>query len=261
MPASAAGPRRVYWLIDWVARGVSGVGHCPGHHGRTYHPIPMLCCNGLERVLNLLSPELSSMVDHHQKRVCRLDHELVHAPGHPAHGVGPEWPLGGKAVFLPDFLPCVKNGGTGQAPVYDLRRTPPGQFLPGQYLRAVRWRVGRLRPYNGPPVTAGNQEKSLSGCRRPIVSRHQLPPFHRIAQALQLVNKAPECLPGLCLYRVPTADRPPGLELLHILQDDHAGPDCPSPPQDDPGQPPDVLVHGLPALGLAEMLAVRGGPQ
>ncbi|CAN4010797.1 DUF3847 domain-containing protein, partial [Dysosmobacter welbionis] len=69
----------------------------PGHHGRACHPIPMFCCNGLERVPNLLASELSGVVDHHQKRVCRLDHELVHAPGHPAHGVGPEWPLGGNA--------------------------------------------------------------------------------------------------------------------------------------------------------------------
>jgi len=197
LPASAAGPRRVYWLIDWVARGVGGVGHCPGRHGLAYHPIPMLCCNGLERVHNLLSPELSSMVDHHQKRVCRLDHELVHAPGHPPHGVGSEWPLGGKAVFLPDFFPRVENGGTGEAPVYDLRRAPPWLFPSLQHLRAVRWRVGRLRPYNGLPVTAGNQEKSLSGCRRPIVSRHQFPPLRSIFQALQLGNKPLECLPSL----------------------------------------------------------------
>lgn len=56
------------------------------------------------------------------------------------------------------------------------------------------------------------------------------------------------------------SDRPPGLELLHILQDDDPGADGSGPPQHNPGKPPYVLVHGLPALGFAEVLTVRGKP-
>lgn len=139
MTASAAGPCRVYRLIGGVPRGVGCVCHRPWHHGRAAnsmlafpHRRGRWACD----IVNSWGLSVPLPVAHwYDKRGSGFDHELVHASGHPAHGIGPEWPLGGKAVFLPDFLPRVENGGAGETPVYDLRRAPPRLFRPSSTSR------------------------------------------------------------------------------------------------------------------------------
>ena len=129
------------------------------------------------------------------------------------------------------------------------------------HLRAVRRSVGPLRPEDGPPVAPGHQEEPLADGGGSVVRRHQLPPLYVVAQRGQLSHKLLEGLPHPGLDGLPSPHRPPGLELLHVLQDDDPGANCPGPSQGDPGEAPDLLVHGLPALGLGKVLAVRGGPQ
>lgn len=250
MAARSAACDRVHRLGDLGPRGVLVVVHGQrGKEGRG-HTIPMFGRDGLERVRRVLPPEVPGVVYHHQERLRGLDCELVHPSDHSPHCVGAEWPLCGKPVFLPDGLPRVEDGRTGQAPVYDLRRAPPRLFLPLQHLPAARRCVCRLRPHNGRAVTPCHQEKPFPGRWRPVVRRHQFPPFHGIPQGLQLRKPFAEGLSGLGFHRVAFPYRPPGLELLHVLQDDHPGPHGPGPPQNDPGQAPYVLVHRLSALCL-----------
>ena len=197
------------------------------------------------------------MIDLYQKRLPAPDRELVHTPDHPAHGVVRQGPHGVDAVHLLDLRLGGEHRIGWQAPVDDLRRAAPRQQLPGLDLLAVSGRVRPLGPHNRSPITPGNQDKPLAGGRRAIVSGHKLPVLHNIPQCFKLAFPPPEGLARQLLDRLPLADRAPGNELLHVLQDNHPGPDGTGPPQDDPGKAADIAVNQRRALGLAEVLAVR----
>ena len=59
----------------------------------------------------------------------------------------------------------------------------------------------------------------------------------------------------------PFGERAPGDELFDVLQADHARAHGLRPLHHHPGQAANLLADGLAALGFAEMLAVRAGPQ
>lgn len=56
------------------------------------------------------------------------------------------------------------------------------------------------------------------------------------------------------------SQRPPGLEFLDVLKNDHSRPHGLGPLHDDPGQAAYALGYRLAALGFAEVFAIRAGP-
>ena len=220
----------------------------------------MFCCHSLKRPAHFLPAEIPSMVDNHQKRIRRFYHELVHASGHTPHSIGTEGALRRKPIFFLDLCAAVKNGRARQAPVYDFRRAAPWFFLSALYLRAVCRCVCWFRPYNRPPVMPGNQEKPLSRCWRSIIRGHKFAPLDGISQVFKLLQPFVESLAHQFFDRLSFSHRPPRLELLHVLQNNHARTDRSGPAQDDPCKPAYIFVNRFPTLGLAEMLAIRGEP-
>ena len=246
-------------------------------HSRADQTLAQFRCDSLDRFFQTLPPEISGMVHlnhigldysmlchphgsgqrlfcvmhpwglslalpishRDDKGICGLDHELIHPTGHPAQCVGAERALGCQAVLGFDCLPGVKDRRTRKRPVNDLRSTPPGQLFPVLDLLTVSGGVGGFWPDNGPPIAPGNQEEPLAGGGCAIVGGYQLPPLHIITKGIQLPDELLEGLALLTLHRLATADRPPGLKLLHILQDDDPGADCTRPAQGDPGKAPD----------------------
>ena len=120
--------------------------------------------------------------------------------------------------------------------------------------------MGAFWPHDGPAVTPGNQHEALPGGGGTVVSRHQFPMFNGIAKILQLLFPTAEGLASQFLDGLALADRPPCLELLHILQHDDSGADSSSPPQDDPCQSTNIPVYRSGTLGLGKMLTVRAEP-
>ena len=196
---SAAGDR-VHRLGDRRPGGVFVVVHGQQRHDRGNNAVVAFPHSGGNWAVNVMQTGLLSwclsVPRRDNKRCCRFDHELVHATGHAAHGVLGQRANSGHAVPFTDFLLAGKNRGGGQVPVDDLRRAPPRLFQARLYLRAVRRRVCGFWPHNGPPVAPGDQEKPLSCGGRSVVRRHQFPPFHGVAQGLQLAQPLVERLAG-----------------------------------------------------------------
>ena len=196
----------------------------------------------------------------HDERLPASDCEFVHSPDDPPHGVVRQRPHGFQAVLFQDLRLALEDGGARQAPVNDLRRTPPGFQLAAPDLFAIPGSVGPLRPDDGPSITAGDQHEALPGGRRSKVCRHQLPVLHGVAQVPKLGNELPEGRARQLLHGLALAHRAPGLELLHILQHDDPGPHQRRPAEGYPGEAPDLPVDQRRPLGLGEVLAVRGKP-
>ena len=195
-----------------------------------------------------------------QERIPAPDGVLVHAPDRPALGVLRQRTHHGNAVLLLDLLLRGEDRIHGEGEVDDLRRRPPGQQLPALDLLAVLRRVGACRPDDGLSVAACHQHKAFPGGRRAVVSGHQLPVFHLVAQRLKLTEPFLEGLTLLALDRLALAHRPPGRELLHIFQDDHPRAHRARPAQHDPRKAADVAVHKGTALCLGEVLAIGAEP-
>ena len=192
----------------------------------------------------------------YDKRLAAPDGELVHAPDDPPHGVLRQRPHRLQAISFHDLRLGREYRWAWQTPVDDLRRTAP-LF---QSIRAGL-AVGGLRPDNRLPVTAGDQIEALTRGRRTVVRRDQLPIFHGVAQRLELEYELPER--GTCqsFDRLALPHRPPRLELLHILQNDDAGPYRCRPAQRDPRKAANLPVDQRSAFSFAEVLAVRREPR
>ena len=89
MAARSAACDRVHRLRDPCPGRVLVVVHGQRRHDGGGDAIPVLCRHRLERRGGVLPPEVTRVVYHHQERLRVLYGELVHAPDHPPHGVGP----------------------------------------------------------------------------------------------------------------------------------------------------------------------------
>lgn len=81
-------------------------GVCDGQrrHNRSNNAIPMLRCNGLERLIQGLAAKVPGVVGRHKERGCRFDYELIHSASNPLQGVSGEGANGGKPILRFDFL-------------------------------------------------------------------------------------------------------------------------------------------------------------
>ncbi|MCY1431705.1 hypothetical protein D9M71_476800 [compost metagenome] len=148
----------------------------------------------------------------------------------------------------------------------------------------------RLAPEDRLAVAARDQEQAFADGRGAGVRGYPHLPIHLVAHATHQVvsgdvladgfqdvvevrvigrhaiaqggDKRLEGAPTLSLDRlVVLSERSPVLELLDVLQKDHPRPGGLGPLDHDPGKAADFPVHRLAALGLAEVPAVRGGPE
>lgn len=94
----------------------------------------------------------------------------------------------------------------------------------------IRRRVALLGPHDGQPVAARHHEQALTDRRGVVLARAQLAELDLVAMALQLEHGAAERDAALVGIRKPLflaidqlhLERPPGLELLDVLQHDDA---------------------------------------
>src|SRR5690606_33171874 len=121
--------------------------------------------------------------------------------------------------------------------------------------QAIQRAVGRCRPGDGLAIAASDQVQPLADRRRAVVAGSDLAPLDRIAGIAKLRDPSPEAVAGTAGIRLAgRIKRPPGLELLDVLEADHARLHGPSPAHDDTRQR-SPLVR---ALAIAEGLATPG---
>ena len=250
----------MYRRSDRPAHAVAGVGH---RHRRQQRPAQILLAgayDGRHRRVHVMHagglPLALTVPRGYDKRLAAADGELVHTSDNAPHGVLRQRPHRLQAISFHDLRLGREYRWARHAPVDDLRRAAPL----GQSIRAGL-AVGGLRPDNRLSVTAGDQIEALTRGRRTVVRRDQLPIFYGVPQLSELVDEFPER--GTCqsFDRLALPNRPPRLELLHILQNDDAGPYRCRPAQRDPRKAANLPVDQRSAFSFAEVLAVRREPR
>ena len=189
----------------------------------------------------------------HNERLGRVDHIAHDALGDPAQG------------GIGQRLRAFEDRRARQREIDALGRRAPRLQLVGLGGDVARVAVRRLRPDNRLAIAAGDQEQALADSRSSVVAGAQLAVLDVVALTAQGVAEGVE-LSALVLWTGPSLaiaidkQRTPGAELFDVLQHDHARASNSSPAQCNPGEAANLLLDGLAALGLAEMLAVRRQP-
>ncbi len=206
-------------------------------------PLPIL----VDIAMRCAREERGSIRDNERRRV--VHHEFHDAVRDAAQGL-----FGQRLLSLEDRR-------ARDRPVYGLGCRAPWQALAAEHLGRAGLAVRRLRPNDGLAVAARDHEEALADRRRAIVAGAQLAELQLVAQLAKLAAPLAERLARAILDREALiAERPPGLELLNVLQQDQVWLH-PLRPQDyNPCEIADRLLARLAALGLAEMFAVRREP-
>src|SRR5690606_22137168 len=130
------------------------------------------------------------------------------------------------------------------------------------YGGAFRIAMGRPGPDDRLAVAARDQKPPLADRGGTKVAGAQLVPFDLVARLFQALDPVFKGLAGEFFDRLAIlAARAPCDELLDVLHQDHIGLHLFRPFHHDPCKVADIAVARGAALGLAEMLAVRTGPE
>jgi len=152
-----------------------------------------------------------------------------------------------------ELAATLEDGGAGHRPVNALGGRPVGQATPGA-MRGL-WPDDRLT------VAAGDEEQALSRGRRAVVGGDQRAPLDHIAEIPEVADPGAERLALAVWAWLASDDRPPALELLHVLEHDDARPDLCRPPDHHPREAADMLLARLRALRAAKVGAVGREPR
>lgn len=210
-----------------------------------------------------------TIADLDEKRPLGLQDETIKPTGNAClRGIGNR-PHRPNTEFFPDLGRRIEDRRARQAPVDLICHDRPRKLTSGDNFSIIGRTVRLLRPNNWLAVETHDDEEALADRRGTVIASTDLAAFHFRAELAQLLAPflvglafalriGPQTLVGL-------NQRAVVLKLLDILHDDDidlaaALLDALNPAGNDPTQVANVSFDRLPALRLAEMLAVGREP-
>ena len=161
---------------------------------RRYNAKPMLSCNRWHWIRYVPRCSFSSVIYRHDKWIRILQNKFLQSSGDALHCLLCKRALCPDSILFPNLLFGVKDTRTRERKINLCVCSYVRLFQSCCHLRRIFRCVCRFRPDDWLPVTSGNQEESLSHCRRTVVCRHKLPVTDGIAQIFQLLHKLAECV-------------------------------------------------------------------